>query len=136
MFAILEFHKPQSVNNTLEALCDVMKIESLMSKKISELSTGELRKVEVSSLYQSDKCIFIYDEISNGLDKKSTIEILSFIKQYHSQNPGVIGFYTSHNLIEIEQISANKCWVFMGDGEIQEVLSPDYNTIQDIYNNL
>ena len=76
------------------------------SHKISELSTGQKRIVEIFVALSTKKKILILDEACNGLDFKNRNFFLDNIKDL-VQNNKVSILHTSHNLEDVIDLGGN-----------------------------
>lgn len=81
-------------------------ISSFKNHKISELSTGQKRIVEIFVALSTKKKILILDEACNGLDFKNRSFFLDNIKDL-VQNNKVSILHTSHNLEDVIDLGGN-----------------------------
>ena len=73
------------------------------SKKVSQLSGGMKRKLNLAVSLINQPKLLLLDEPTAGIDLKSRIEIGDFLKSL-AKNEDVLIIYTSHDMNEIEQI--------------------------------
>ena len=76
-----------------------MKLDSYLNQRVSELSFGETKKLELLRLILEDKKIWILDEPLSNLDEE-TIDILAQTFQDHRTKEGSI-IFSSHQNSEI-----------------------------------
>lgn len=79
---------------------------SLENHKVSELSTGQKRLIEIFTALSSKKSILILDEACNGLDYKNRDFFLENIHNLVKSN-NISIFHTSHNLEDIIDLGGN-----------------------------
>lgn len=93
------FYKDCS-SDEIDRLCKKLEVE--VDKKMGELSLGNKKKVAIVQALISNPKLLILDEPTNGLDpliQKKLFELL--IEQ---KEKGMTIFFSSHNLIEVENI--------------------------------
>lgn len=90
-------------------LCQLEKIQNI---RISQLSTGEKRKLEIFVALICGKKIFILDEMTNGLDHNAKQDVLRFLIQFRLQYKEVIFFYTTHHLAETIELNDKGRYLF------------------------
>jgi len=84
-------------------------LKSILSKKVSTLSGGMKRRVNISAALCSDPDILIMDEPTAGLDVKNRRDIINFVTDLVKNsnrftNKKMTVIYTSHQSGELEQI--------------------------------
>lgn len=93
------FYKECS-KDEIDRICKKLEVE--VNKKMGELSLGNKKKVAIVQALISNPKLLILDEPTNGLDpliQKKLFELL--IEQ---KEKGMTIFFSSHNLIEVENI--------------------------------
>ena len=83
----------------IENILKTMKLDSYLNQRVSELSFGETKKLELLRLILEDKKIWILDEPLSKLDEE-TIDILAQTFQDHRTKEGSI-IFSSHQNSEI-----------------------------------
>lgn len=96
LFSHLDYTKDQ-IKKAKEVM-NFLEIEDLMDKKVSTMSTGELRKSIIGRALIHDPKAFILDEPTVGLDIKAQINFINLLKKL-SQNSTII--LVTHHLEEI-----------------------------------
>ena len=84
-------------NNQINGILANLNLSNLIDKKVSTLSLGENKKLELLRLVLEGKKIWILDEPLNNLDS-DTIEILKQTFEDHCENGGSILFSTHLDL--------------------------------------
>lgn len=132
---------------------DEFRLSSFENKRISELSTGMLKKVQlVVSIVNKPKVLFL-DEPFSGLDPEARLEFGQILRKIRTSEKIQI-FISSHDLLELELVIDNLLILKNGkliansilsdlvssyfkDKEIiVEILSPSENSIQKTYDAL
>lgn len=93
----------------LESLMESSKLTSLKNRRISRLSTGQHKKVElIAALLSLPKLggLLIIDEPSNGLDETSTSWLIKVLNNLRNQN--VATLITSHDQEFMDAISSRR----------------------------
>lgn len=80
-------------------LCERLKVDT--SKRISELSLGNRKKIGIVCAMQHKPKLFIFDEPTSGLDPLIQSEFFALIKEYNEQ--GATCFLSSHVLSEVRK---------------------------------
>tara|TARA_B100000989_G_scaffold296128_1_gene278667 strand:- start:738 stop:1343 length:606 start_codon:yes stop_codon:yes gene_type:complete len=84
----------------IEDILKTMKLDNYLNQRVSELSFGESKKLELLRLILENKKIWILDEPLSNLDEE-TINILAQTFQDHRSKEGSI-IFSSHQNSEIE----------------------------------
>ena len=95
----------------------VEKLEIDTTKKINELSYGNLKKVGIVIALMHEPKIVILDEPTSGLDPLKQKEFFEILKE--EKEKGTIIFFSSHNLEEVKKISDRVG--IIKDGKIVEI---------------
>jgi ABC-type multidrug transport system ATPase subunit len=92
-------------------------IQSFKSKRISDLSTGTKKKIEIiaASFHLPD--FLILDEPFSGLDPLASNILIDYFNQYLTLNRTIV--FTSHNIDFIEKINPNI--IILNDNKIKFV---------------
>jgi ABC-type multidrug transport system ATPase subunit len=92
-------------------LVEVLNLKSYMSRKVSKLSSGETRRLEIACALFRNRKLIIFDEVTNSLDDLSKKEILAFIKSLKDTCPELAVFNTTHDLSEISFLGGRCCFI-------------------------
>lgn len=96
----------------VEELCKFLELD--MSKKVSELSLGNRKKVSIIQALIRDTELLILDEPTSGLDPLMQERFFELLLE--KQKEGVAIFLSSHNLTEIEKYCDRA--IIIKDGKI------------------
>lgn len=112
-----------------------LKLERFSSRKISELSGGELQRVFLARTLVQEPDVLLLDEPTNHLDLSYQVEILSYIKKWCSvENKIVVAVL--HDLNMVQRYADNV--ILMEEGSIkmsgskQDVLGSE--NLSEVYN--
>lgn len=97
-------------------LADYFELDA--TKKFSELSLGDKKKVAIILALIKDAELYIFDEPTSGLDPY--IQEKFFIKLLKKKQNGATIFLSSHNLSEIEKYADEV--IIIKDGSIVEII--------------
>lgn len=124
---LFEFHQKiykKDMNKKINYLCKQLSINK--EKKISELSTGNLKKVAIVLSLAHDPKLIIMDEATSGLDPIIQEKFYDVLKK-EKENGNTI-LFSSHNLNEVKKIADRI-------GIIKEGKLIDIKNINEIDNN-
>jgi len=110
----IAFHKKGSEQD-IEKLCSVFEIEK--NKKMSELSTGNKKKVAIATALVHEPELIIMDEPTNGLDPLMQKRLFDVLKDRNKN--GATIFLSSHNLTEVQEHCTKAA--FIKEGKIIEI---------------
>jgi len=100
---------------SIERICGLMDVASLLSRKIATLSGGERQRVAIARALAANPRIILMDEPLTGLDQERKLEILACIlavqREFH-----VPVLYVSHSRDEVSRIA--DYLVLMNSGSI------------------
>tara|TARA_A100001011_G_scaffold400637_1_gene517046 strand:- start:14191 stop:14796 length:606 start_codon:yes stop_codon:yes gene_type:complete len=83
----------------IEQILNTLGLDKIQNKKVSSLSMGEIKKLEMLRLVLENKKVWLLDEPFTNLDTDS-IELLKQTFQDHCYNEGSI-IFSSHQMIEM-----------------------------------
>mgnify|MGYP001223738288 CR=1 FL=1 len=83
----------------------IFNLKNLLDIRVENLSSGEKRKVSLSKLILSNSKIWLLDEPTNNLDKKSINNFFKILKQHLKS--GGIAIIASHDEINIKHKEIN-----------------------------
>ncbi len=107
VYDILDFMSVDRMNYMQENFGDLTAIVySFKKQKVSELSSGQKRIVEIFVVLSTEKKILILDEACNGLDFKNREFFLQNIIELVNHNKVCI-LHTSHNLEDVIDLGGN-----------------------------
>lgn len=104
---IIKLIGEKDINYMRENFAAITKIIlEIRQQKISQLSTGQKRIVEIFTALSAKKSILILDEACNGLDYKNRDFFIKNITELLAQNKVSI-LHTSHNLEDVIELGGN-----------------------------
>ncbi len=90
-----------SVARMLEA-CEEVKLQDKWNEKVSKLSGGMKRKLNIAVALMHDPDILLMDEPTVGIDLQSKLEINEYMKSLAAAGKAIV--YTTHDMSEIKTI--------------------------------
>jgi ABC-2 type transport system ATP-binding protein len=82
-----------------ERIISLLGLSEFSERKVGELSSGTKKKAELCISFLQDPDIFVLDEPTTGLDRKSSEELLSFIRK---STGGKTVILATHQLSDVE----------------------------------
>ncbi len=130
-FSSIGIHSNHRVKpDMVDTVCEVMKfleISHLADKPISEMSTGEARRILIGRALVHDPHILVLDEPANSLDMKSHHQFRELTRKVVSYGKSII--LVTHDLgdiiPEINRVVLLKDGKIFADGEKDELLSEE-----------
>jgi len=119
-----------------DEIVDIFSLEKHLDKKISELSSGLERRVELAQTFANNSQILILDEPCNALDFDSVKDTLKLISSIKDMGKTII--YSTHQFGEIEKLYThciffkNKKLELLSKNEINKDLQTCYSNYYDI----
>lgn len=93
-----------------------------LKNKIKNLSDGQKQKLKLLFFLAQEPELIILDEFTNGLDKKTSIEIYKFLNNY--TNKGHVTLINiTHNLADLEYMEGN--YYLLQNEDINQVNSKE-----------
>lgn len=108
-------YKKQINNDEFKKMLKKFSIKPLFKNKIEHLSGGQRQRVNLCLALFHKPRIFIGDEISTGLDIKTKVEVINFLKDQMKVNKITL-ILVSHNWEEIQLLC--KRVIFLRQGKI------------------
>lgn len=112
----------QLVENRIEEIIQVLKLDEFIDNRIERLSTGQTQRVSIARCLIHSPSLYIFDEPTLGLDVLSSHSIIQFMHAESERGKGVV--YSTHYMEEAETI-CNKILLIHNGLAIAEG-SPDY----------
>ena len=100
IFSELYGYSKQEIEEKIETINDLLKMESFMDNRIDKLSTGQKQRTSIARCLIHSPQIYIFDEPTLGLDIISSKAIIDFMKQEREQGKTVL--YSTHYMEEAE----------------------------------
>lgn len=92
----------KEIESRIESIANEFNIKEFINQKLSNLSTGQLQRVNIARCAVHNPEIYIFDEATSGLDIISSKVILDFIKNEKKKDKMII--YSTHYMEEAENI--------------------------------
>lgn len=122
-FALRNFK--MSLNKAIEVLKIVGFDESILNKKLSELSSGEKRMIAILSVLVYNPKIILFDEPTIGLDNKNKKKLIKVIKKLKENGKTII--IASHDIDLLYELCDNLIVISTGKlilyGETESVVN-------------
>ena len=118
--------KPEMIHTVYEVM-KFLEISNLSDKLISEISTGEARRILIGRALVHDPHILVLDEPANSLDMKSHHQFRELTRRVASYGKSIV--LVTHDLgdiiPEINRVVLLKDGKVFADGEKEEILSEE-----------
>ncbi|MDP3710681.1 MAG: ABC transporter ATP-binding protein [bacterium] len=111
----------KNIKAKIAELSDLFGIEDFMQKMTSLLSTGQLTRLNLAKAFLNDPELLLLDEPTASLDPDIADRIRKMLKKVQ-QDKGVTILYTSHNMVEVEEICDQI--IFINKGRIVDEGTP------------
>ncbi len=109
--------------DVIQSLIEHLNIKEMpLKNKIKNLSDGQKQKLKLLFFLAQEPELIILDEFTNGLDKKTSIEIYKFLNNY--TNKGHVTLINiTHNLADLEYMEGN--YYLLQNEDINQVNSKE-----------
>ncbi len=105
----------------IEELAEIFKIKDLLPKMTSNLSTGQMTRLNLTKAMLNDPKLLLLDEPTSSLDPDIADKYRKLLKKIQKERNLTI-LYTSHNMLEIEEICDRV--IFLNKGKITDNGTP------------
>lgn len=122
---LLTFARLYGVKNPrkkIMELADFFVIRDLLPKMTVTLSTGQMTRVNLTKALLNDPKVLLLDEPTSSLDPDIADKTRKLLKQIQKEK-GITVFYTSHNMVEIEELCDRV--IFLNKGKIVDDDTPE-----------
>ncbi len=109
-----QFSKQKVTEDRVLQLCDLVSLRDQLHQKVSHLSGGMKRKLNIIVALLHNPAILLMDEPTVGIDLQSKLEINQFVQLLAKQGKTIV--YITHDLSEITRLSDRLA--VLNDGEI------------------
>lgn len=121
LYTFARLYSVRNFKSRIKELVDFFAIADLMSKLYGSLSSGQATRVNlVKALLNSPQLLFL-DEPTASLDPDIADRVRKYLKQIQ-QKDNITILYTTHNMMEVEQICDRA--IFINQGRIVTQGSP------------
>jgi len=119
--------------NVINKVLEILNIEHLKSRKLSELSSGERQRVFIARALVQEPRILLLDEPTSHLDLHYSVEIMNLLRNI--ARSGLVVIFTTHD-VNIASLYADKVVVLKNGrvramGKPQKVLNEEL--IKEVY---
>lgn len=111
----------KNVKQKVESLSDFFSIKDFMKKMTSNLSTGQLTRLNLTKALLNDPKLLLLDEPTSSLDPDIADKTVKMLKKIQKERKVTI-LYTSHNMKEVEQLCDRV--IFINKGKIVDDGTP------------
>ncbi len=87
----------------VQEVIEAFRLESLQRHELTELSAGQLTRVNLAKAFINQPKILLLDEPTASLDPEVASYVRSYIRTQREQN-GLSIIFTSHNMPEVEEV--------------------------------
>ncbi len=124
------FLRKKSILNEINLILEKYNFKINLNEKISNLSVGDLQKIEIIKILINNIDIFIFDEPTAVLIKSEIKQFLDILNNLKKQGKTII--FISHKLHEIENLSDNVS--IMRNGRLISTFPTNSKSIKEIAN--
>ncbi|MBI2079411.1 ribosome biogenesis/translation initiation ATPase RLI, partial [Candidatus Micrarchaeota archaeon] len=103
----------------ISQIAKLFRIEKILSRKIGQLSGGELQKVAIAASYAKDADIYYFDEPTNYLDIEERLRVAVILKNLAEEKNVML---VEHDLTILDYVSSY-VYLFYGDENVYGVVS-------------
>ncbi len=100
IFGELYDYSKEELDNKIQNISDLLKMEAFIDNRIEKLSTGQKQRTSIARCLIHNPDIYIFDEPTLGLDIISSKAIVDFMKQERERGKTVL--YSTHYMEEAE----------------------------------
>lgn len=112
----------------LKKVCEIFDLDELLPKRMRELSSGQITRVNIAKAFLNSPKVLLLDEPTASLDPETADMIRKILlKEQKESNISII--LTSHNMSEVEEVCERV--VFINHGKVIANDTPD-NLIKTI----
>lgn len=103
----------KDVKGKIDELADFFKIRKLLPRMTSTLSTGQLTRLNLTKALLNDPKLLLLDEPTASLDPDIADKTRKMLQRIKNER-GVTILYTSHNMMEVEEICDSVIFIDQG----------------------
>jgi ATP-binding cassette subfamily E protein 1 len=103
----------------LDEVSKLFRIGEILTRKLDQLSGGELQKVSVAAAYMKESDIYYFDEVTNYLDIEERLRMAVIIKELAERKSVMMA---EHDLTFLDYVS-NYVYIVYGDENVYGVVS-------------
>ena len=111
----------EEIDEAVTAICDMLKIQDLLSRKADTLSGGQKQRVAIARALVRKPSLFLMDEPLSSLDARLKTQLRIEIAQLYSRMDSTF-VYVTHD--QMEAMTLADVLVIMKEGKIQQIGEP------------
>ena len=111
----------KNIKQKIEELADFFEISEFLPKMTSQLSTGQLTRLNLTKALLNDPKLILLDEPTSSLDPDIADKTRQMFLRIQKEK-GVSILYTSHNMAEVEEICERV--IFINHGKLKDQGTP------------
>jgi ATP-binding cassette subfamily E protein 1 len=100
-------------------ITELFRLEEMLSRKVGQLSGGELQKVSIAAAYMKEAEIYYFDEVTNYLDIEERLRVAVILKELAEQKHVMMA---EHDLTILDYVSSY-IHVLYGDENVYGIVS-------------
>lgn len=121
LYTFSRLYGVKDYKNKINEVATFFGVESMLAKMTSELSTGQLTRMNLTKALLNDPKLLLLDEPTASLDPDIADKTRVILKRIQKEK-GVTILYTSHNMEEVEEICDRV--IFLQNGNIKNEGTP------------
>lgn len=106
-------YEVENVNQKVDELIDIFKINEFADKRTRHLSSGQITRVCLAKALLNDPEILLLDEPTASLDPEMADTTRKLLRQIKKERNLTV-LYTSHNMHEVEELCERLIFLFKG----------------------
>ncbi|MBI4119084.1 MAG: ABC transporter ATP-binding protein [Parcubacteria group bacterium] len=112
----------KNIKHKIDELADFFGIREFLGKMTTQLSTGQLTRLNLTKALLNDPKLLLLDEPTSSLDPDIADRTRQLLKKIQKEKNITI-LYTSHNMMEVEEICDRV--IFIQKGKLKDDGTPD-----------
>ncbi|MBI4119108.1 MAG: ABC transporter ATP-binding protein [Parcubacteria group bacterium] len=112
----------KNIKHKIDELADFFGIREFLGKMTTQLSTGQLTRLNLTKALLNDPKLLLLDEPTSSLDPDIADRTRQLIKKIQKEK-GITILYTSHNMMEVEEICDRV--IFIQKGKLKDEGTPE-----------
>jgi ABC-2 type transport system ATP-binding protein len=122
LYTFARLYNIKDYKKKIEELSEMFDVVPFLKKMTSQLSTGQLTRLNLTKALLNDPKLLLLDEPTASLDPDIADKTLVLLKRIQKEKAVTI-LYTSHNMTEVEELCDRV--IFLQGGKIKDEGSPE-----------
>lgn len=118
--SVEELLKSADQRNRFSEIVEKLNLSKILSRKVNQLSGGELQKILIAATALRDAKLYLYDEPSSYLDIKERLLVAKFLREELRDDAGII--VVEHDLIMLDYL-ADYIYILYGKAKEYGIVS-------------